>query len=803
MRISTFQYTLNSDSWSVSSLPDLDSPQTLLLAFGATEIQTAPRVLELIRSHYPNSHVIGCSTAGEVLNNRLSDGTLSVAVVRFENTRLGSASIVVRDPSLSQDGGNALGAQLVASEQPTAVLMLAEGLRLDHTSFMVGLQQQLGPTPIVGALAADSQRYEASWVWLGERLQSGLVGAVAFYGNTVSLHATISEVWGEEEGTTRMVTRSHHNVVFSIDGTPAIDVCTTGGRLMPIRIIDDLGDGVLASPLGANAAEKSVVFNRVIPEGSRIHVVQATPGHLIDEATRVGSVTENVATNLAANGGVLALANIAAGRRLFLGEEAQNEVAALATSFPSDLPLIGLYSYGSVAPGSDSRVEISNSGFGITLISEEVSASQPQPQPQGKRMTGSLTTDATAPGAPYARPNFSSKTATSLVQTRPTIIEMGDSRAETYDLGTLQFISLQGTLNESFLGRELAAKMSGRVVLDLGTIELITSFGVRGWLEMMGEAERRGVKTIYLAHCSEAVVNQMLMVRNFRGRGQVVSFGAPYICTACSTTFEYLLDCEHSAEEISSASPPDVACPSCGNRAVFDEDPDHYLDFVSEDIGKALPFDVRNTLSERRLEWMTQVDDAIEKRIEGNQTVYRINRNVDEQIRWKRVLSGVEGKVRLDFARAPGATGLGAERFLSAIRIETERVSEIMLDQVPVEIVHAIIGSEPIGKLRVRTLSLPARCSNCGVVRQASVDPVGIREAHRHGLQPESECRRCSGSVPVALPPDIVAYFSGGGPSLRSRGGRGNLGGRVSPLVWVTVGGVVLLVVVIILATAS
>jgi hypothetical protein len=200
---------------------------------------------------------------------------------------------------------------------------------------------------------------------------------------------------------------------------------------------------------------------------------------------------------------------------------------------------------------------------------------------------------------------------------------------------------------------------------------------------------------------------------------------------------------------------------------------------------------------------MTQVDDAIEKRIEGNQTVYRINRNVDEQIRWKRVLSGVEGKVRLDFARAPGATGLGAERFLSAIRIETERVSEIMLDQVPVEIVHAIIGSEPIGKLRVRTLSLPARCSNCGVVRQASVDPVGIREAHRHGLQPESECRRCSGSVPVALPPDIVAYFSGGGPSLRSRGGRGNLGGRVSPLVWVTVGGVVLLVVVIILATAS
>lgn len=804
MRTSTFQYTLHSDSWSVSSLPDLDSPQTMLLAFGATEIQTAPRVLELIRSHYPNSHILGCSTAGEVLNGRLTDGTLSVAVINFENTRLSSSSIVVRDPSHSLEAGNTLGAQLVASGQPSAVLVLAEGLRLDHGAFLTGLQQQLGPTPIVGALAADSQRYEASWVWLGERLQSGLVGAVAFYGPGVSVHSTVSDIWGEDDQIERTITRASNNVVFTIGGVPAADVCSSESGLMPIRIVNAAGTGVLASPLGANAAEKSVVFNRVVPEGSKVHVVKANPDCLIEEAGKVAQVMHTVANNLSTNGTVFALANSAAGRRLFLGEGAQSEITSLSEQFPEDLPLIGLYSYGSVAPGKDSRVEITNAGFGVTLISEEMSTSQSQAvRPGGKaRTTGSLATDATAPGAPHARkPKFiNSKTATSLVQTRPSTFEMGDSRADWYDLGTLQFISIQGTINESFLGRELAEKMSGRVVMDLGTVELITSFGVRGWLDMMAEAERRGVNTIYLAHCSEAVVNQMLMVRNFRGRGQVVSFGAPYICTACSTTFEYLLDCEHSAEEIASASPPDVACPSCGNRAVFDEDPDLYLDFVAEDLGKALPFDVRNTLAERRLEWMTQVDDAIEKRIEGDQTVYRINRTVDEKIRWKRVLSGVEGKVRLDFARAPGANDLGAERFLSAIRVETDRVSELMLDQVPLEIVHHIIDSEPIPKLRVRTLSLPARCSNCGVVRQASVDPVGIREAHRHGLQPESQCRRCSGSVPIALPPDIVAYFSGGAaPSLRVRTG----GGTISPLVYIAAGGVILLIVIIVLAMAT
>lgn len=797
MRTSTFQYTLQTDSWSVNALPELDSPQTMVLAFGATEIQTAPRVLELIRANYPNSHIIGCSTAGEILDGRLVDGTLSVAVVHFEGTRLSSGSIVVRDPSQSQEAGNTLGAQLVAGGQPSCVLVLAEGLRLDHGAFLTGLQQQLGPVPIVGALAADSQRYEASWVWLGERLQSGLVGAVALYGPAVSVHSQVSEVWGEDDQTPRVITGSSNNVVFSIGGMPAIEVCSGVAGLMPLRILDGSGTGVFASPVGSNPADRSVVYNRIIPEGSQVQVIRAAPRYLIDEAGRIAQQTQNVVTRLGVNGSVLAVANSAAGRRLFLGEHAQNEVTSLTRQLPENLPLIGLYSYGSVAPGADTRIELSSGSLGVTVISEEVSVAQ-RSQPGGKSRVNPLGTEATAPGAPRSRGGFlNAKTTTSLVQVRPTTIEMGASRAEWYDLGSLQFVSIQGTINETFRGDELARRMSGRVVMDLGQIELITSFGVRGWLQMMSAAETQGVTAIYLAHCSEAVVNQMLMVRNFRGRGQVVSFGAPYICTACSTTFEYLLDCEHSAEEISSANPPDVACPSCGNRGVFDEDPEIYLEFVSDNIGKNLPFDVRNTLSERRLEWMTQVDEAIEKRVEGERTVFRINRLVDERVRWKRVLTGVEGKVRLDFARSPGASDLGAERFLAAVRVETDRVSEITLDQVPLSIVNHIIGAEPIPKLQVRTLSLPARCSNCGVVRQASVDPAGIREAHRHGLQPESQCRRCSGSVPIALPPEIVAYYAGAG----SPGG-GAIGNKVPPLVWAVIGlAVAVLITVIVIVS--
>jgi hypothetical protein len=94
-------------------------------------------------------------------------------------------------------------------------------------------------------------------------------------------------------------------------------------------------------------------------------------------------------------------------------------------------------------------------------------------------------------------------------------------------------------------------------------------------------------------------------------------------------------------------------------------------------------------------------------------------------------------------------------------------------------VVEQLIEGEAIPKIRVRTLAVPARCTNCGVIRQASIDPAGIREARRQGLQPESECRRCSGSIPIMLPDAIVAYFEGDSANSFSLRGSSSLSARL------------------------
>lgn len=61
------------------SLPDWDSPQTLVTVFGAPEFIDKPDAIIEIARKYPNSTVIGCSSAGEIYDTRLFDNSLSVA----------------------------------------------------------------------------------------------------------------------------------------------------------------------------------------------------------------------------------------------------------------------------------------------------------------------------------------------------------------------------------------------------------------------------------------------------------------------------------------------------------------------------------------------------------------------------------------------------------------------------------------------------------------------------------------------------------------------------------------------------
>ena len=72
------------DSYSVAerTLPascrqTADADRTLVLAFGAAELADDPKAFAPLVRAFPDSVVLGCSTAGEIAGGRLTDGSMS------------------------------------------------------------------------------------------------------------------------------------------------------------------------------------------------------------------------------------------------------------------------------------------------------------------------------------------------------------------------------------------------------------------------------------------------------------------------------------------------------------------------------------------------------------------------------------------------------------------------------------------------------------------------------------------------------------------------------------------------------
>jgi hypothetical protein len=71
----------------------------------------------------------------------------------------------------------------------------------------------------------------------------------------------------------------------------------------------------------------------------------------------------------------------------------------------------------------------------------------------------------------------------------------------------------------------VAAALADDVVLDLGGIERITSFGVREWMRFMKQLPQ-GVTGIYVINAPVVVVDQLSMVEGFAGVAKILTPGA-------------------------------------------------------------------------------------------------------------------------------------------------------------------------------------------------------------------------------------------------------------------------------------
>jgi hypothetical protein len=134
----------------------------LVLVFGSRAALQTPGVLEDIAHAYPNAHITGCSTAGEILGVHVQDDSIVVTAIGFDHTAIRFATAPAPAGGSSEAAGAELARQLAAEPGLRHVLVLSDGLHVNGSELVRGLTAGLpADVPVTGGLAANCRASSA------------------------------------------------------------------------------------------------------------------------------------------------------------------------------------------------------------------------------------------------------------------------------------------------------------------------------------------------------------------------------------------------------------------------------------------------------------------------------------------------------------------------------------------------------------------------------------------------------------------------------------------------------------------
>jgi hypothetical protein len=375
-------------SWNVVSgwqaQGEIPDQANLVLYFGTREALANGKRFDELRDMFPGAHVVGCSTGGQIRNHDISDDDIAAIALNFEHTRLKLATAPASDAAASHRCGETIGKALAAADL-AGIFVLSDGLNVNGSALVGGITSVVGErVPITGGLAGDGAQFQETLVGGDFAPRKHAVAAIGFYGNAVRIGHGNAGGW-DEFGPRRRITRSAGNVLFELDGEPALDLYKRylgdeaaglpgTALLFPLRVYDPQRPerALVRTVLAVDHAKGSMTFAGDMPEG---WVSQLMRGNFNRLAAGAADAARQAVTSLAEPTGNDSVAILVSciGRRLLMGQRTVEEVEAAGQELGVKMPTLGFYSYGEISPhGPSGMCQLHNQTMTVTTITETV-----------------------------------------------------------------------------------------------------------------------------------------------------------------------------------------------------------------------------------------------------------------------------------------------------------------------------------------------------------------------------------------------------------------------------------------------
>ncbi|MFV1952095.1 MAG: FIST signal transduction protein [Nitrospinota bacterium] len=366
--------------WEPAPPGKLSEDVQLVLLFGSTSIIKEQKCFDEIKNAYPKAHLLGCSTAGEICDTRVTDDSLVVTAIAFEHTQLKGAQIKIGEVKNSFQAGKHL-ARSLDKERLAHVFVVSDGLNVNGSDLVKGLIKYLpDEVTVTGGLSGDGERFEETFVLWDSVPERDAIAVLGLYSDQLKIGYASLGGW-DPFGPERLITRAKGSVLYELDGKSALELykkylgehakdLPASGLLFPLSLRTKEGETpVVRTILSVNEKDHSMTFAGDVPEGTYARLMKANFDRLIDGAVGAAKTCYEAIGSFSPD---LAILISCVGRKIVLKQRIEEEVEGVRDVLGDRTILTGFYSYGEISPFTpNAKCELHNQTMTITTFSEK------------------------------------------------------------------------------------------------------------------------------------------------------------------------------------------------------------------------------------------------------------------------------------------------------------------------------------------------------------------------------------------------------------------------------------------------
>ena len=351
----------------------------LLLGFGSKNMLLNQSVFDSLKKKFPDSIIALSSTAGEIFMEHVTENTLSVTAIQFENTIVKSEVVNVSSFKSSFEAGAGLIKKLPLKDLKH-IFILSDGALVNGSQLINGMNSiTKNEIPITGGLAGDSANFQSTLVGLDKMPENGNIIAIGFYGNSIVINYGSNGGW-IGFGLEKKITKSSANELYEIDRINALELyknylgkyaksLPASALLFPLSIkVKEEDEPIVRTILSINEERRSMIFAGDVPEGAKVRFMKANLDNLAEAA---GTATKKLIERAGNNKPKLVVLISCVGRKLIFGKRIEEEISAVNDMLSEHTLITGFYSYGEISPSNrNACCELHNQTMTITSFDE-------------------------------------------------------------------------------------------------------------------------------------------------------------------------------------------------------------------------------------------------------------------------------------------------------------------------------------------------------------------------------------------------------------------------------------------------